>query len=100
MEVLQNFWKSRHKTFLMIYASFAVSTFDIFGIFRQKSSQWRKIARNKLDNLLVFCYLKLYFYHLFSKYDFSEQIAKSESIILISDQKNNDFQKWKSQKEF
>ena len=54
-----------------------------FGSFRKKSWQWRKIARNKLLNLLVLVIPQSFFLlHPFHNFEFSEEIAKSKSIIL------------------
>ena len=43
------------------------------------------MATNKLHNLLVLVIPQsLYLYHFFHNFDFSEEIAKSKSIILTS----------------
>ena len=56
-----------------------------FGSFRKKSWQWHKIARNKIHNLLVLVILpSFYIQHFFHNFKFSEEIAKSKSIILTS----------------
>ena len=56
-----------------------------FGSFRKKFWQWRKVAANKLDNLLVLLVPQsFYLCHFFQKYDFSAQFAKRKSTSLTS----------------
>ena len=47
-----------------------------FGSFRNKSSQRCKIARKKLNKLLVLVYLK----HFCHNFEYSEEITKNKSI--------------------
>ena len=64
----------------------ALRMLNNFASFRRKSRQRCKIARNNLHEMLVLVILQsFYLQHFFHNFEFSEEVAKSKSIILTSD---------------